>query len=143
MISWPSDPAVARLLPDGNRDDPELAAGYRRLTEHGLRTRKRAALGAAVAALTRDDPVFLDQGEAQALAKGLNDVRLVLASRLGVRTDEDAERLHEVLVQADGHQDPAVAAAAVYEALTWWQDSLISTLGRGPGVPGRKVADPE
>src|SRR3954452_19104760 len=82
----PSDPAVARLLPDGSREDAELSASYRRLTEHGLRERKRAGLGRASAALGRPEPVVLDPAEAQALLKGLTDVRLVLAERLGLRS---------------------------------------------------------
>lgn len=124
----PSDPAVARLLPDGHRDDPDLAAGYRRLTEHGLRERKRAGLELAAGALTRPDPVVLDPAEATALLKGLTDVRLVLAERIGLRTDEDAEALHRALARADDLDDPRTAAAALYDALTWWQESLVSAL---------------
>jgi hypothetical protein len=124
----PADPAVARLLPVGNREDPDLAAGYRRLTEDGLRERKRAGLERASAALTRPDPVVLDQAETQALLKGMTDVRLVLAERLGLRTDADAEQLHADLARADGLVDPRMAAAALYDALTWWQEALISTV---------------
>jgi Domain of unknown function (DUF2017) len=122
----PADPAVARLLPDGNRDDPELAAGYRRLAEHGLRERKRAGLERASSALGRPEPVLLDDAEALALLKGLTDVRLVLAERLGLRTDEDTELLHAVVAAGPG--DPRAAAAALYDALTWWQESLVSVL---------------
>jgi hypothetical protein len=124
----PSDPAVARLLPTGHRDDPELAAGYRRLSEHGLRERKRAGLGLAATAMARQEPVVLAADEALALLKGLTDVRLVLAERLGLRTDEDAEALHAMLARADGLDDPRTAAAALYDALTWWQESLVSAL---------------
>jgi hypothetical protein len=124
----PSDPAVARLLPAGNREDPDLAAGYRRLTEDGLRERKRAGLERASAALIRPDPVVLDPAEAQALLKGLTDVRLVLAERLGVATDQDAEQLHHALARAEDLDDPRMAAAALYDALTWWQEALVSTL---------------
>ena len=34
------DPVIARLLPDGHRGDPELAADYRDLTEASLRSGK-------------------------------------------------------------------------------------------------------
>src|SRR6185436_8177852 len=87
----PADPAVARLLPDTSHDDPEIAEGFRRLTQDDLRERKRSALAVAAAALRRPAPVVLSDGEAQALLKGLTDVRPVLAERLGLRTDEDAE----------------------------------------------------
>ncbi len=131
----PQDPAVARLLPDGNRDDPELAQGFRRLTEHGLRERKRGGLSLAAAALRRPDPVVLDRSEAGALLKGLTDVRLVVAERLGLRTDEDAERLHDALREAalrtaggEPVDEPWIGLAAIYDALTWWQESLVSAL---------------
>ena len=131
----PKDPAVARLLPDGNRQDPELAQGFRRLTEHGLRERKRGGLSLAATALRRPEPVVLDQAEAGALLKGMTDVRLVVAERLGLRTDEDAERLHDALRDAAhraarGEQvdEDWIGAAAIYDALTWWQESLVSAL---------------
>jgi hypothetical protein len=124
----PSDPAVARLLPEGHRDDPELAAGYRRLHEPGLRERKRAGLELAAEALARPEPVLLAPAEAGALLKGLTDIRLVLAERLGLKTDEDAEALHRHLARSSDYDDPRTAAAALYDALTWWQESLVGEL---------------
>lgn len=136
----PDDPAVARLLPDANREDPALAEEFRRLTEHGLRRRKQEALALAAAALRRPDhPVVLSMAEAQALAKGLTDVRLVLAERLGVRTDEDAQALgrlaaaglHEA--SAGGEQDeaePWFGAVILYEELTGLQEDLVRALMR-------------
>jgi hypothetical protein len=131
-VTPPRDPAVLRLLPDGSRDDPEVAQSYRRLTEPTLRERKTAALELAGRALVRPDPVVLDPAEAQALLKGLTDVRLVIAERLGLRTDEDVELLHAALASG-GDAGPGVElvrAAAVYDALSWWQESLVSALRR-------------
>ncbi len=143
-VDPPSDPAVARLLPDGNRDDAELAQSFRRLTEHSLRQTKRAGLALAADALRRPEPVVLDREEAGALLKGLTDVRLVLAERLDLRTDDDATTLHLRLELASAQAaeaeepdepDPAAQAerswlglAAVYEALTWWQESLVAAV---------------
>lgn len=124
------DPAVARLLPDARRDDPRAAAEFRRLTESGLRSRKRAALARARDALTRPEPVVLDGDEAQALLKGLTDVRLVLAERLGLRSDEDAELVHAVLSAAGDTDEPWVVMAALYDELTWWQEALVRELPR-------------
>jgi hypothetical protein len=125
------DPAVARLLPDANREDPEVAAEFRRLTEAGLRGRKRAALDRARQALERPDPVLLDADEAQALLKGLTDVRLVVAERLGLRTEEDAEAVHAVLSGGAGDADePWVVLAVLYDELTWWQEALVRELPR-------------
>lgn len=125
------DPAVARLLPDANREDPKAAAEFRRLTESGLRSRKRATLDRAREALGRPDPVLLEADEAQALLKGLTDVRLVVAERLGLRTDEDAEAVHAVLAASGGDSDePWVVMAALYDELTWWQEALVRELPR-------------
>jgi len=128
-VEPPSDPAVARLLPDASRDDPELAQSFRRLTEQDLRERKRDSLALAAAALRRAAPVVLDDSEAQALLKGLTDVRLVLAERLGIATDEDAEFLHAALAAgaSQGGQEWA-KAAELYEVVTYLQEELVHTL---------------
>jgi hypothetical protein len=127
--STPEDPAVARLLPDGSRDDPEAAAEYRRLTEFGLRSRKRSRARLAAEALARPQPVVLATEEGLALMKSLTDVRLVLGERLELRTDEDAEKLHERLWAGDG--DPSwLATASVYELLTAWQEYLIAAVAK-------------
>jgi len=131
-VTPPRDPAVLRLLPDGSRDDPEVAQSFRRLTEPTLRERKTAALELAGRALVRPDPVLLDPAEALALLKGLTDVRLVIAERLGLRTEDDVELLHAVLADDAAGPDAAeiARAAAVYDALSWWQESLVSALRR-------------
>ena len=128
-VEPPADPAVARLLPDASRDDPEVAQSFRRLTEQDLRERKRGALGLAAAALRRPAPVVLDDSEAQALLKGLTDVRLVLAQRLGIETDEDAEFLHAALAAgARGGPQEWAKAAELYEVVTYLQEELVHTL---------------
>jgi hypothetical protein len=125
----PDDPALARLLPDGNRDDPEVSAEYRRLTEFGLRARKRSGARLAAEALSRDEPVVLGSEEALALMKALTDVRLVLGERLELRTDEDAERLHDRLWAAEGDAS-WLATASIYELLTSWQEHLVAAVSR-------------
>jgi Domain of unknown function (DUF2017) len=125
----PDDPAVARLLPDASRDDPELAQSFRRLTQHELRERKRGALELAASALRRPGSVVLDGSEAQALLKGLTDVRLVLAQRLGIQTDEDAEFLHAAMAAGAGDGDEAWSqAAGLYDVVTFLQEDLVHTL---------------
>jgi uncharacterized protein DUF2017 len=128
-VEPPADPAVARLLPDASRDDPELAQSFRRLTEQDLRERKRDSLGLAAGALRRRAPVVLADSEAQALLKGLTDVRLVLAERLGIATDEDAEFLHAALAAGAGQGGQEWAKAAeLYEVVTYLQEELVHTL---------------
>lgn len=130
----PEDPALARLLPSASRDDPEQAAEFRRLTEHGLRSRKAATLATAIAALEAAAPpkVELDLDQGRALAVSLTDARLILGERLGLRTDEDSERLHEQLAAAlsgEADLDPALAQKmAYYDFLSWVQESVTVAL---------------
>lgn len=123
----PTDPALARLLPDAAQDDPEAAAEFRRLTEGGLRRRKREALAMARHTLDRPGPLQLDPPEAQAWLTALNDVRLVLATRLELHSDEDAERLLGRAAEFPP-DDPRAWMAAVYDVLTWLQDTLVTAL---------------
>ena len=125
----PPDPALERLLPTANREDPVTAAEFRRLTEHGLRERKTANLATAIAALLSadGDTVRLDQEQAQAMVVALTDVRLLLGERLGLRTDDDADALQDRL-EAASEDDPQLYLAAYYDFMTWLQESLTQAL---------------
>lgn len=128
-VPAPRDPALDRILPTANRQDEQLAAEFRRLTEDGLRARKSANLTAAIAALREleDRKVSLEKDQALALLVALTDVRLVLGERLGLRDDDDVERLEEQ-VSALPDDDPAVYALAVYDFLSWLQETLAHAL---------------
>ena len=121
------DPALDRLLPTANRQDDEVAAEFRRLTETGLRQRKAAALESSAALLRGDDKLRLDEGEAQAFLKALTDVRLVLGERMGLRTDDDVDVL-EAAAESLDPDDPLGYALAVYDFLTWLQETLASSM---------------
>ena len=121
------DPALDRLLPTANRQDDEMAAEFRRLTETGLRQRKAAALETAADLLRRDDKVRLDPEQAREVLKALTDVRLVLGERMGLRTDEDVEVLEAAAEHLDP-DDPLGYALAVYDFLTWLQETLASAM---------------
>jgi Domain of unknown function (DUF2017) len=95
----PDDPALARLLPDAHKDDPQAAAEFRRYTEAGLRARKRQGLKLARRTLDRGALLRLDDAEAGAWLVALTDVRLVLAERIGLRTDDDHAILEQVVAQ--------------------------------------------
>ncbi|GAB6898645.1 DUF2017 domain-containing protein [Kineosporia succinea] len=125
----PDDPALARLLPDGNRDDPEASSEYRRLTEFGLRARKREGARTAASALNRPEPVLLTGPEALSLLKAFTDVRLVLGERLELKTDEDAEALHQRL-WAGEEAESWLAVASIYEVLTAWQEHLVTAVSK-------------
>lgn len=122
----PTDPALARLLPPGSTEDDEDADEFRRYTERGLRERKIANLQTALLTVGRSDPIALADAEAQAWLVALTDVRLVLAQRLGVQTEEDFERLEAASDEdGEGHEDMLVD---VYDFLTWLQETLAHAL---------------
>jgi Domain of unknown function (DUF2017) len=132
-LQVPRDPALERLLPAAHREDPAIAAEFRRLTEHGIRERKTANLATAIAALVdgdkdrEGDKVRLDQEQAQAMVVALTDVRLLLGERLGLRTDDDADALQDRLGAAS-EDDPQLYLAAYYDFMTWLQESLTQAL---------------
>ena len=126
--SPPDDPALARLLPEANRDDPEAAAEFRRLTEQGLRARKRAGARLAADVLRREGTPTLDDEESQTLLKALTDLRLVLGERLGLKTDEDAARLGAQLAFGVEPYPGWRPLAATYELLQYLQESLVQAL---------------
>jgi hypothetical protein len=123
------DPALDRLLPDAHRGDDAVAAEFRRLTEEGLRQRKSANLDVAMERLAAasDDQVALDDAQAPAFLMALTDVRLLLGERMGMRTEEDAERLHAAMEVIDD-DDPLGYAMAWYDFLTWLQETLTQAL---------------
>jgi hypothetical protein len=129
----PADPVLARLLPDGYRDDPEAAGEFRRYTEHGLRSAKWQAARQMLDTLPdAGGRVMLDSDAAQAWLKALNDVRLALGVRLGV-TEEFEEQWGRL--RAD---DPLWAAFEVYAWLGAVQESLVRALS----LPGTRTSRP-
>lgn len=135
----PRDPALRRLLPDGVKDDDGAAAEFRRLTEASLRDRKLRNLATAMTAFERvganvdlaqtmsaGEPrdVVLDEAEARATMMALTDVRLVLAERLDVRTDADADALVEQVERGQVPNDEEQLMAAYYDFLTWLAESV-------------------
>ncbi len=119
----PSDPALARLLPDAYRDDPQAAAEFRRYTEHGLRSAKIAAARTVLATLpARGGRIRLTAADSQAWLRALNDVRLALSVRLDVTEDFDSD-----VAQMD-RGDPRFAYVWVYQWLAYLQETLVEAL---------------
>ena len=117
------DPVMTRLLPDGHRDDPEVAADYRELTEASLRSDKADDLALLRATLPADGgEVRLDADQAAAWLRSTNDLRLALGTRLDI--DEDTEPPEEIADEGDQQ-------LAVYYWLTALQGSLVDALVAG------------
>jgi hypothetical protein len=120
------DPVLARLLPEGHRGDPELAADYRELTETSLRSGKADDLAIVRATLPEGGgEVRLDRDQAGAWLRSSNDLRLALGTRLDIT--EDTEPPEDVV----GEQDQQLA---VYYWLTALQGSLVDALADGRGA---------
>lgn len=131
-VDAPADPALARLLPDGHREDPEASADFRRYTEMGLRERKRSGLETARLTLGREGTLVLSDAEARDWVVALTDVRLVLAERMGLRSDDDHERLAQAAAgdpsSADDEPEPLGIMLSLYDFLTWLQETLVEAL---------------
>jgi hypothetical protein len=119
----PEDPVLARLLPDGYRDDPDAAQEFRKYTESSLRSAKQQAAQEMLDTLPEaGGKIQLTHDQAHAWLKALNDVRLALGVRLGV-TEEFEEQWGRL--RAD---DPQWAAYEVYAWLGAVQESLVQAL---------------
>lgn len=127
------DTAVQRLLPDAYRADPELADEWRRLSRRGLVDRKISfahALSSALApgvddAAARTVPLTLDA--ALDWVRGIGDLRLVIADRMGIIVDGDEGTFGE-----PGLRD-------VYDLLAWMQDALVQVLDEAEQPPAAEA----
>jgi hypothetical protein len=125
-VDAPTDPALQRLLPDAYSGDDEAAGEFRRLTDGDLRSTKRLALQQILDSLNVAEPtrsgavrVALDEASATSWLPALTDVRLAIASRLGIDEGVDEERL-EVEPGTDRYDE-----IALYDWLSWLQDALV------------------
>ena len=111
------DPAIARLFPDGYSDDEHASADFRRFTEQDLRAQKLAALTSVRDSLSDwTGKSSITAQQAQDWLKAINDLRLVLGTRLEI-TDEV-----EMDFEAD---EPGIH---LYNYLTYLQGTLIDAL---------------
>jgi hypothetical protein len=125
----PDDPAVARLLPDAYPQDPAASADFRRRTSDDLLVRKREAARRVLTAIPAPyEPAFLDEQAAQDWLTTLNDLRLVLGTRLGIVTAADADAVASM--PAD---DPRRGELALYGLLAELLAELVQALSPGGG----------
>ena len=148
-IREPSDPAILRLLPNAAPTDREVSDEFRRLTDGELRAIKTRRLRRIWDQLSSNsdgggsDAWIVPADEALSTAAALTDIRLVLASRLGLVTDDDADRLHHEIdlaaraLDADDEfalpiDHERVWLGMLYQALTWLQESLVEFVAGTP-----------
>jgi hypothetical protein len=118
-VETPEDPILLRLLPDAYQDADE-AAEFRRLTDADLRARKTEAIDRVIGDVTTSSSNELDLDEGVGMwVQAINDVRLVLGTRLDVQEDWP-DRLDDL--PAD---DPRAALYDFYGWLSWLQERLV------------------
>lgn len=132
----PEDPVLARLFPTAYPDDEEAAGEFRRFTEGGLRDGKAANAGliidqleeAGLPAELEEDGLWidveLDQAQGSAWMRSFTDIRLALATRLGV--EEGDEEYWASL----GDDDPRTHVHDIYEWVGYLQETLVAALSR-------------
>jgi len=130
----PEDPVLARLFPTAYADDEEAAAEFRRFTESTLRDGKAAGAVTVVDGLEEAGlpvelgeekvviDVELDRSTAEVWLKTLTDLRLALATRLGVEQDDEA------FWAALPDDDPRAQAHDIYEWIGALQETLVDAL---------------
>ncbi|NYG58360.1 hypothetical protein BJ980_001283 [Nocardioides daedukensis] len=130
----PEDPVLARLFPSAYVDDEEAAGEFRRFTESTLRDGKARAAVAIIDGLeeaglppelTEDGLHFdveLDEATAEVWMRSFTDLRLALATRLGVE-DGDEEKWYAL-----PDEDPEAQAHDIYEWVGYLQETLVQAL---------------
>jgi hypothetical protein len=112
-----ADPAVERLFPVAYPTDEDRQTEYRLLIQDEL---MESHLGALAALEETADAEHLDEDQLMAWMRAVNDVRLVLGTRLEI-ADDGADRPRD-------RRDPRTPAFAVYDYLTYLQGEIVDAL---------------
>ncbi len=130
----PEDPVLARLFPTAYQHDEEAAAEFRRFTEGSLRDGKAAGAAAIIDTLEEaglppeltEDGLTIDVEMAEPVAETwlrcFTDLRLALATRLGVEEGDD-----DVWLAMDD-EDPRSQAHDIYQWVGYLQETLVDAL---------------
>ena len=109
------EPGLERLFPPASLDDPMEALGFEQLMGDAMRAGK---LESAAVLRATANATHLDAEETLAWMRCLNDIRLVVGTRLNIQEDTDVEALFE--------DELMEQAAVTYVALT----ELVEMLAR-------------
>lgn len=114
------DPSLARLFPPAYGDDAASNAEYERLTRDALIADRLEALRVMEATVDADE---LTDDELTAWLGALNDLRLVLGTRLDVTEESYAADLDP--------RDPRAPELALFAYLSWLQEQAVAALAAG------------
>jgi hypothetical protein len=123
LLGEADDPALGRLLPNAYPDDQDAAHDYTRYTRDSLVDGKRQAAQRVRDATAVEEhggvvQIELDQSEAWGWLTFLTDLRLILAERVGIVDEDEAD--------ADETRDDYLRAA--YEWAGFVQGSMLEVL---------------
>ena len=136
-----ADPVISVLLPHAS-EDPITSMEVSSLTRARLRGDKVDRLVRLAAELRAPsgpgETVLVASGQESDWLGAINDIRLVLAQRLGIESAQDAEHVHAAAFQEAPEEETSReqwyrGTALVYDMVTWWQESLVSALFGGTG----------
>ncbi len=119
LLADPDDPALRRLFPPAHADKKNEVE-FRSLVRDGLVAGRSSALTAVRDTLGHET---LSAEEADGWLRALNDLRLVLGTRLDVTEDMDFDDLDL--------NEPRGRDLAVYAYLSWLQEQLVEALSPG------------
>ena len=114
------DPSAARLFPPAYRDDPERNAEYEALVRDDLMAERLSSLQVMEETL---DASNLTEDQMAHWLGTLNNLRLVLGTRLEVTEDMDPADLRED--QPDAH------LLALYYYLGWLEEHVVRAMAEG------------
>ena len=114
------DPSTARLFPPGYQDDPVASEQFSQMVHDDLLASHLAEISVMEATI---DATHLDQEQATSWLGALNDIRLVLGTRLDVSEDQ-----YETELSPD---DPRAGAFAMYGYLGALQEQAVDALAAG------------
>ena len=114
------DPALERLFPPAYPDDPDRDAEYAEMVRADLLAGRLSSLQVMEATL---EATRLDEEQLTAWLGALNDLRLVLGTRLDV-----TEELYDAPIAED---DPNAPAHTLYLYLGWLQEQVVEALAAG------------
>lgn len=112
-----SDPALERLFPDPHPDDAEAGKEYRALVGGDLLNQRRSSI--EVLEQTIDEET-LTPGQMEAWLLTVNDLRLVLGTKLDVTEDTNDAGLPP--------GDPRQPTFELYRYLTWLEWQIVEAL---------------
>lgn len=114
------DPALERLYPPAYVGDDERNAEYVRLVKGDLERRRLTSIDVMESTI---DATRLDEEQLVAWMGALNDLRLVLGTRLDVSEDPLEDQVAE--------DDPRAPAFALYGYLGFLQETVVAALSSG------------